>query len=275
MRNINPIFGLTLTAMLAAGSASANLPNSAITQMSLPVYGIYTTDDPTCLTNLTATVPLAKTPTDYDFAASPSLGSGKVPAGGIKCVIFVAKMSFSIKWKAGTYTGTTKFGSSTFNDSNCNNGGTETPSGAFGCESGKRSTTIDWPTQIKTDLAALGLTPATDCTSGTAKDILPLYLSTYSKCVGEVTADTAIGGDCVWTTAANLAVNPGEGYRSNTLFQAPTAASDYSHGIHIDAPTAGKKKFKFIVDPSAALGGNGGSSCGAIGPPKFGFKDNE
>ncbi|HAZ11427.1 MAG: hypothetical protein A2X86_10615 [Bdellovibrionales bacterium GWA2_49_15] len=40
-------------------------------------------------------------------------------------------------------------------------------------------------------------------------------------------------------TKGGLDVNPGEGYRANTLFQAPTSAADASHGFRLAGVTAG------------------------------------
>ncbi len=254
---------MVLAGALFCAPAAANLPASAITALTVPVYGLYTTADPTCQTGLVATIPLTKTPTSINFATAPSLGSGPIPAGGIQCVVMVMQGDFTLGWKAGTYTGTTKFGTSTFSDANCNAGGGEH---LTGCITSTSSPT--WPAQVLSDLAALGLTGATSC-SGTAPPIVPLYLSSYAKCVGEVTADNAIAGGCEWSLNTN--VTP-EGYRSNDPGQPPTAAGDTKHGIKITALPAGAKKYKLVVDPVPALGGNGGTSCGGIGPPRFSFE---
>jgi hypothetical protein len=253
----------------------AALPLSAFTSMVMPVYGIYTSADPTCLTGLVATVPLKVTPTDVDFVAAGAMGTGSIPTGGINCVIIVTKLKMTVKYAAGTYTSTSTFGSSTFNDSNCNAGGTvlidnsTSTSTPFGCNPGKRATKIDWPAKITTDLTALGLTPATDCQTLGSGAILPFYLSTYSKCVGNSTVDNTIGGTCSWSN--NVDINPGEGYRSNIFFQAPTATADAIHGLKINAVAAGSSSLKFVVDPTPVVGGNGGSSCGGLNPPTFSF----
>jgi hypothetical protein len=261
-----------LSLLLVPALSFGYLPKSAITQMSMPLYGMYTTADPTCLTGLVATIPLKATPTSVNFVSGSAIGRGEIPAGGIKCIIIIAKFEMTFKWAAGTYTGTTSFGTNTYQDSGCNAGGTITISAAGQnaptCSPAQRSTTMTWPTKVQEDLAALGLTPKTNCNDAGASDLFPLYLSTYSKCYGETALDNAIGGTCAWSNNTNITA---EGYRSNLIFQAPTAENDYQRGIHIDALAAGTARFKFIVDPTVAFGGNDGG-CNAFGPPKFLFQ---
>jgi hypothetical protein len=247
---------------LLGAPARANLPASAITALTSQVYGMYTTSDATCQTGLVATLPLTATPTAVNFATAPTLGTGPIPSAGIACVVLVARGDLLLAWKAGTYTGTTKFGTSTYSDAACDGGGEERLMGCFGKTAGAA-----WPAKIAADLAALGLSTTTDC-SAPGGPITALYLSTYSKCIGEVTADNAIGGGCEWSLNTN--VTP-EGYRSNDLSSPPTGPADPKHGIHIDPLPAGTKKYKLVVDPVPALGGNGTSSCGGIGPPRFSF----
>jgi hypothetical protein len=250
---------------LVGAPASANLPASAISALTVPLYGMYTTSDPTCQTGLVATIPLSATPTPINFATAPSIGTGPIPSTGINCVVIIVQSSISLEWKAGTYSGTTQFGSSVFNDSNCNAGGSEALGGCFGSTTDR----ADFPPQVQTDLAALGLTGTTDCATAGSAPILPLYLSTYSKCVGEVTADNAIGGGCEWSLNTN--VTP-EGYRSNHLHQAPTGPGDTQHGVKIEALAAGVTKYKLVVDPTPAIGGNSANGCGGIGAPRISFE---
>jgi len=272
-RNTILCFGTAILSSFLVAGAQANLPSSAITKLEMPVYGVYITSDPTCMTGLNATMPLSATPTTFDMATGPSIGTGAVPTDGIKCVVIIAKMHMVAEWAAGTYTTTTRFGTSTFNDSNCNPGGSETISGdlsGMGCGMGTRSKAMVWPDQIATDMAAVGLTPTTDCSTSGSGNVFPIFLSTYAKCVGDTASDEAIGGACDWTNNASL--NPGDGgYRTNSMFQPPNKADDADHGVHINEVAAGHKKFKLVIDVSPAISGNGGSSCGGLGPPSFAF----
>lgn len=263
----------TLYIAVFSQAAFGYLSKSDITEMTMPIYGVYTTADPTCLTGLVATMPLSATPTSINFVSSAAIvRGGSLPADGVKCVIIVAKFDMTFTWKAGTYTGTTKFGTNTYQDSKCNAGGTislpASQQTAMPTCITQRSTTVTWPTKIVEDMTALGMTYKTTCNASGAPNLFPLYLSTYSKCYGETVLDNAIGGTCAWSNNTNIT---SEGYRSNTIFQAPTAENDHQHGIHIDALAAGAKKFKFIVDPTVGFGGTD-SGCSAFGPPKFEFK---
>lgn len=269
---------LTLLLLGVVSATSwANLPASAVTKMAFQIYGIYTTNDPTCLTGLFATRPLSATSQEINFAAAPSLGTGPVPADGIKCLIIVAKAQYSVEWIAGSYApGVKRFGSNSYQDSNCNAGGstsysdvTETPT----CQPGIRPTNIDWPQKIKDDMAALGISYATECNGSNAGNIFPIYVSTYSKCTGETVSDNVafggIGGTCEWSLYTN--VTP-EGYRANTIDQAPTAADDHQHGIKLNVLSANINKYKLIIDP---LVGGTDTGCGIDGPPKFSLDSAE
>ncbi len=266
-RHVGRALGLLTVAGIASilPSARANLPASAITSLTIPIYAIYMTSDPTCQTGLVATVPLVANPTPTNMAASPELGTGPIPDGGVSCVVIVANDNLSLAWAPGTYTSQSHFGTSTFEDSNCNAGGSEGP--LHLCQQDKTNTEPTWPKQVKDDLDAAGLSSKL-CANGTG-EIVPLFLSSYSKCVGEVTADNSIGGGCEWSL--NTSVTP-EGYRSNSIWAAPTAAGDTKHGAHIDALPSTVTKFKFLIDPTPTVGGNGGTSCGGLGPPRFAFQ---
>lgn len=272
---------VTIIFVLTTISANAYIPASSVEKVSFPVYGVYMTSDPTCMNDLVAVKKLSSTPKDYDFASSPSFGKAKNLKDGVGCIIIVMQSKFSIKWSAGDYTGTTSFGNSTFNDSNCNAGGSldldNTSGSLWGCYPGQRNTTVDWPTKVKNDLDKLGMTYPTSCNDANAGNVVPLYISTYSKCRGEFTEDAGIGGGCDWLatngTSGGLDVNPGEGYRNNTLWKAPTAADDADHGVKLGTVSEGEKKYKFIVNPG--IGGDSGNpgDCGILGPPKFDFKE--
>ena len=238
-----------LSALLFSSSAFAFLPVSAVTTMALPVYGVYTSADPTCLTGMTATVALSKTPQAFNFAAGGSLGSGPVPTT-IGCVVIVAGNSLSNAWSAGTYTTTSNGGGGgASSDSVCNAGGSNT--GQTICNNG----TPTWPAKITADAAAIGLTlKTTSCSSPSATDVVPLVLSTNSICTGQNAVDSLV------TACANVSMNN---------FSMPTSVGDALHGTKLVAPSVAGD-LKFIVNPANTLGGNG-TSCGNISAPLFSF----
>jgi hypothetical protein len=257
--------------ILVASPAFAWLPRSAISSLKGSLYGLYTSADPTCQTGLVATIPLTKTPTAFDFTSGAAIGSGPV-SSPINCIVMVAANSSTVAWAAGSYSGQSVFapGSSTFNDSNCNSNSGSPITGAM-CN----GSAISWPTQITSDLTALGLTGTTNCT-GSASEIIAIYISTDSKCTGIYAVDVANVGTagnpgitgCTWTSSAP--------YRPNNLYAPPTASGDTAHGIALcpgsstcTAPSG--TNYKLILDPSYSVGGNGASGCGGLGPPVFGF----
>ncbi len=246
---MNKKFLFALSLMLASSPAFAYLPASAITSLSLPVYGIYMTADPTCTSGLVATVALSNTAQTINFASSAIIGSGSIPST-IGCVIIVIGNSLTAGWAAGSYTGTsTNGGNNTYNDSNCNAGGTTT--GQAICNSG----TVSWPSQITTDAAAVGLTLHTGTCTAVTTDVVPLVLSTDSLCTGQSTADALV------TACAGGNINN---------FALPTSSSDATHGTKLTAP-ATTGDFKFIVDPANTFGGASASTCGNIAAPLFSF----
>ncbi len=244
---------IAISALLVSSSAFAYLPVSAVTTMALPVYGIYTSSDPTCMTGMIATVALTKTSQTINFASNPTIGSGALPAT-IGCVVIVVGDSLSNAWAAGTYTTTsTGGGGSPVSDSSCNAGGSNT--GQKICNNG----TPTWPAQITADAAAIGLTlKTTSCSSGTTSDVVPLVLSTNSICTGQPVTDAAV-------TACN-------GGNINN-FAMPTSAADASNGTKLTAPSAAGN-LKFVVNPTNTLGGsiqNSVNTCGNIAAPLFSF----
>jgi hypothetical protein len=249
---------MALSAVLISSPAFAFLPVSAVTSMSLPVYGIYMSSDPSCTTGLVATVPLTLTPQAINFAANPAIGSGSVPAT-IGCVVIVLQNSFSSAWAAGTYTGTTTSNgqggpySGSDNIAACNQGGTTTAKAIC------HGDAVTWPTQITTDAAAIGLTLATGTCAGTLTEAVPLFLSTNSACTGNSTADANVTG-C-------------QGGSSTNNFSMPTSVGDLLHGTLMTAPsTAGN--LKFVFSPSNCFGATSASTCGNTGPPMFSFAAN-
>lgn len=241
---------ITLFAAFASSSAFAYLPVSAVTSMTLPVYGIYMSSDPTCTTGMTATIPLSTTPQSINFVANPAIGTAASLPSTIGCVVIVVQNSFSSAWAAGPYTTTGNSGGS---DNVCNAGGST--SGKQICGNGG-SQTVSWPSQITTDAAAAGLTLTTGSCSGHASEIVPLVLSTNSACTGNNTADASISG-CTGANVNNWAL--------------PTSSGDKSNGTHMTAPsTAGN--LKFVVNPTNAFGNTGGGTCGNTAPPLFAFE---
>jgi hypothetical protein len=231
------------------GVAHADLPASAISTMNLSMFGMYTTSDPTCQKGLTATIPLSATSTTFNFAASPTLGSGPI-ASPINCVIFILKSGIIINYSAGTYTGTGTGGSPS-SDSACFAGGSISQGIC-------RSTTTNFPAQVVSDAAAVGLTLTTTCPgSPTGNEVIPVYISTYSACTGSTVLDAG-NSTCV---AIDAGVGP------NT-FQAPTAANDTAHGLILSSVASGGSAYKFVIGVSHSVGGNGGS-CAAVSAPTF------
>jgi hypothetical protein len=241
----------SVSALLISGSSFAYVPSSSITKMSLQVYGIYTSSDPTCTTGMTATVALTKTPQQINFADKPAIGSGSVPST-IACVVIVIGNNLSNGWAAGTYTGTSNGNA----DSACNSGGSNT--GQAICGSGGSPQTLGWPQQITTDAAAIGLTLTTSSCSGSTSEIVPLVLSTNSACTGNQTADNGVTA-CTGVNINNYAL--------------PTSSGDATHGTKLTAPSAAGD-LKFVVNPTNTLGGSGGGACGNLAAPLFSFAAN-
>jgi hypothetical protein len=242
--------------LLILGSALGMVPSSyaligraAVTQINTQVYGVYLSSDPTCQTGFTAVVELTATPRPFNMAHSPTLGSGEVPSGGIKCVILVMKNDVEVAIAPGTYAGTSNGQS----DSVCNAGKTPAPAGI--CHSG---VAVSWPAKITADAAAIGLTLATSCPgAGSTAAVIPLHLSTNSACTGLSSID-----------ASNPSCSGGP-----DAFSAPTTASDPNFGIHINDPgPAGD--FTFVIDPDLSAGNDGsggGGACDMFKAPLFGF----
>ncbi|MGZ3697540.1 MAG: hypothetical protein ACXWP5_05500, partial [Bdellovibrionota bacterium] len=98
---------------------------------------------------------------------------------------------------------------------------------------------------------------------GALTEILPLYLSTNSKCTAQYNTDQSITGCSTYNTSFGT---PG-----NNPHMAPTAANDTVHGINLAGSVASTStNFKFVVDPSNSFGNIGGS-CAIGGYPLFGF----
>jgi hypothetical protein len=262
MKRLILVFGILLPMV-----ASAELPRSAISRMSVFLYGLYTTSDPTCMTGLVPTIPMKSTPVDFDMAKAPTLGNGPV-AAPINCMAIVISNHVIQDYAAGSYTTTSPDGS----DSVCNAGGSKEAPLCYNWGLGNQ--TVVWAPQIKTDVEAAGLTRTTSCTanmptaytSSTVKSqIIVLYFSTYSKCTGNVTLDAGVAG-CVNTGAPAL-----------NYFGAPTAANS-DQGMKLVAPTA-KGEYTFVVDPDKTMGnmnltniGSSGNGCETIWFPTMSFK---
>ena len=248
---MNKNLTLLISSFFLSTPAFAFVPASAVTTMSLPVYGIYTSSDPTCTTGLIATVALTKTPQSINFAANPIIGSGSLPTT-IGCVVIVTGNNLSNAWAAGTYTTTsTSGGGGSYPDSQCNAGGSNTGQSICNVGNGVVPT---WPAKIITDAAAIGLTLKTTACSSTS-DVVPLVLSTNSLCTGQNVADASV--------AACASGN-------NNNFALPTSTADASHGTKLTAPSVAGD-VKFIVNPANTLGGNSSGVCNNISAPLFSF----
>jgi hypothetical protein len=241
---------LSVCGLVASGPAFAYLPVSAITTMALPVYGVYMSADPTCVTGMVATIPLSKTPQTINFAANPVIGTADSLPVTIGCVIIVVGNSLSNGWAAGTYA-TSSQGNL---DSVCENGGSST--GQIICGNG-RANPVSWPSQITTDAAAIGLTLATSSCAGVTTEVIPLVLSTNSICTGQSAIDSLVP-----------ACNTQNGTNN---WKMPTTTNDATEGTKLTAPSVAGN-LKFVVDPTNTLGGESGGQCGNISAPTFSFK---
>jgi len=227
-------------------SAFGGLARSNVTDMTLGVYGIYLSADPTCQTGLIASVPLSTTPVAKNFAAavSPTLGSGAIPSS-INCVVIVMEDAVALTWAAGSYTSTTNGAS----DSVCNAGG------SLSQKICRSPNTVTFPSQIVTDAAAAGLTLTTSCpASPTGTEAIAIYLSTDAVCSGSNTDPASCN--------------------NNNAFAPPSAAGDASAGILLTAPSVSGASFTFVADPDGTTVGNNNGTCQSLGPPLFSFKAN-
>ena len=241
---------VVLAVALQTTQAFATLPRSAITNMSLQLFGVYTTSDPLCQTGLIATVPLTKASSTYDMTKSPTVGAGSAPTGGIQCVILIVRNKFDAVVAAGSYEGNLAA------DITCD-GGVSLPDQHI-C----KSQVTKFPAQVVTDAAAVGLTLQANCVGavGTTADseVLAMYLSVNSKCTQNSAVDTVANG-CL-TGGGNSIANP---------WIAPISVNDTAGGIHLTAPAV-SSSYTFVVDPSGAFGNNSGS-CQNTGAPLFSF----
>lgn len=230
--------------MAAVPHAYGDIAASAISKFSFPIYGMYTSSDPTCQSGLIATVPITATPTVVNFATGTPLGSGPI-ANPINCVVFVLQNTFTVNWSAGTYSTTSTELSNTFNDSHCNGGTSGVFLNPLPIDAGS---TPSWPSQIITDLQALGLTPQTVAipSSPTQKEIIPLYLSSDSVCEGDLSSTTTDPASCY---------NGQDGW--NPLAP-PTKSGDYN-GIRMASPNT-SSQYKFVTNLNKFIGGNGSNS---------------
>jgi hypothetical protein len=242
---------LATLSLAFANSAFAFLPVSAITTLSLPVYGIYITADATCTSGFVATIPLSTTAKAVNFASNAAIGAGSLPST-IGCVVIVAGNNLTTAWAAGTYTDSSKGGGG---DSHSDNIAACTAGGATTDQHICRGNTVSWPSQITTDAAAVGLTLSQTTCAGTSSDVIPLVLSTNSVCTGQSAADASV------TACAG---------GNNNGFSLPTSTADPSNGIKLTAPSAAGD-VKFVVNPSNTVGATSASSCGNISAPLFSF----
>ncbi len=247
-------YTFALLFFLISADAYAYLAASAITNFTLKLYGMYTTTDPTCQTGWVATLPLQATPTTYNMASNPTLGTGNI-AAPTQCVAVIVSNAMTIAWAAGTYTSTTTISSTTYNDSNCNSGGS-IQLGQPGSQGGIcfSPRVAAWPTQIADDMNAAGLTMTTNCPAMgamTGNEIFPIYLSTNSACT----------------------FVPGEGDPSNCSFDLglPENAGDIHDGLKM-AETPAKSSYTFINNISNLIGGYTSNLCGPVGAPAWGFQ---
>ena len=180
---------------------------------------------------------------------APQIAIGPV-ADPIACVLMVMKNEITLTWISGTYTTTT----SGLSDSVCNTGGSVTLNI---CKNNGSAVSPDWPTTVEEDMTRTGLSITRSCSSTpTGTEPVPVYISTYSKCTGNVTIDANQTG-CV--SGGNSA--------SNT-FNKPLAAGSLN-GIKLNNPQS-SGRYRFSINPDGIVGNDNGT-CNNIGPPLFGF----
>jgi hypothetical protein len=260
-------FAIALVSVAFGFRAFAAIPASATTTMQMKIYGIYTTDDPTCRTNLKQSVALRATARDINMVSRPDFGSGPV-ANPIKCVVIIFGSPITVTVAAGTYTSTTTSSTgTTMSDSICNAG----KSYSSPIESGGVMTEVTWVESIKTDLQALGLTPTLTVPAsgqGTAADIFPLYISTYSACTGNIHEDLP--------TAACKTVVSGTTQSTSNILKYPTTDGSTTEGAKLTQPAA-KAAYKFVTDAAKLVGADDSNGDGTAdgcgdGLPRFKFE---
>lgn len=241
------VAGLTTSIFsVMTNDAHATIPRSGVSSLVMQVYGLYFSSDPTCQTNLVATIPISKSAQSVDFLQSPVLGSGIIPSS-VNCIVAVIKNSVNLTWASGSYTSTSSGGS----DNVCNSGGTATMSPC-----NNASKTISWPATIQADMNAAGLTLASACSSSpTGNEIIPIYLSSYSACTNNSVYDPLLGRS---SCSANA-------------FTPPTSSTSTSAGLALSGSTA-QAAYAFVVDPTGMVGNSSGSCAATFGAPRFGAR---
>jgi hypothetical protein len=227
--------------------AFAFVSNSSLLSMTLPVYAIYTTADPTCQTGLVTTVPFTSSPTNFNFVAGGPLGVGGI-SSSVNCAVFIIQNSLTAKIAPGSYSSTSlNGGGQTYSDSVCGSTSGLTLQQMI-CSSTSMSAL---PTQISTDAAKAGVTIATTSCGNSLSEVVPLVLSTYSSSTGR-------GG-------------------SSNAFSFPTGAADALHGLLLTSPSV-QGNLRFVVNPTNTYGGgvqnNGPLTCNSVFPPAFSFVQN-
>jgi hypothetical protein len=243
---------LITSGLISSSLAHATIPRDAVSGIVARIYGIYTSTDPTCESGLVQTIPLTTTPRIFNMANAPTIGSGPV-ANPIKCVVLIMQNQVEMNWLSGTYAGTTSGNP----DSNCNSGGSQTRTL---CGNAGGTVSVSWPTGILADLTRVGLTATTTCpTTPTGSEVIVIYISTNSKCTFNTAVDAAASG-CV--SGGNPAGN---------AFATPTTA-DSTNGIKLNNPPT-SATYRFIINPDGTVGGTSATTCGNVGPPRFGFAE--
>lgn len=236
--------------LLASGVTNAAVARSATSEMTLYIYGLYTTEDPTCQTGLVPTLPISATPQEANMVNGPTLGKGGIPKS-INCAIIVLRNKGVAVLRPGDYSDTTTSGGS---DAVCNAGQT------LEFEVASANASISWPSKIEQDLNKAGLSAITRLPAVvTRNEVVPIYISTYSKCTGSYIHDQTISGCYVAGNSTNDLLNP------------PTAPNDTTKGLQLTAPPR-TGKYVFYADTNQLWGYDAmGGNC-AMSTPRFGFK---
>ena len=248
MKKLNLIVSL----FLISHSAFAFIPASSITSQKVKLYAIYTTADATCQTNLVATVPMVATPLSLELTTGPQVNGSVSVSNPVNCIIAVVGNSSTLTVPASSaYTGTSAFSPTNANvaDTNCAAG----LAAVAGTVTNAVGNPITWPTQITTDLTAKSLTGAT-VTSTSTSDIIPIYISTNSKCTAQYATDKNVTGCTAYTGVSAPTTNP---------HAFPTAANSTTQGILLAASIASgaANGYKLVFNPANSVGGSNGG-CG-------------
>jgi hypothetical protein len=239
--------------------SQAFIPVSAVTDVEIAVYGMYTTSDASCRTGWQAVLPFNASPVNRNFAAAGgvALGTGSI-SNPTNCILMIIKNSGLFTVTPGTYTST----SNGVSDANCNPGLSGAKRVFYGGSSYQQSTGRVWPASTELpsqDMTAAGITQVTTFNgSETGDEIVPVYISVNSACTGSALNDPA-----------SCAAVDNAGNNSGTL--PPNSVGDTGRGYATTAPAANQPRYKFIINLNNSIGVNGSNQCSFAAAPVMQF----